>query len=52
MRICLFCFEQKVLTEVLKKILIDEHYKTIYEPVRSEYSSCRMLMSRVEKEIT
>ena len=25
-----------------KKNLIDNHYKTIYEPVRSEYSSCRV----------
>ena len=30
------CFEQKILTGLLKKVLIDNHYKKSYGPVRRE----------------
>ena len=41
MAIFLSYFGQNILTEVLKKILIDNHYKIGYEPVRSDCSSYR-----------
>ena len=38
-------YTQKTLIKFEKKnILVDTHYKTIYEPVRSECSSCRALI--------
>ena len=32
----LVVFGHKILTELFKKVLTDNHYKTIYRPVRSE----------------
>ena len=39
--VVLFKFGQKILTE-REKNLIDNHYIIIYEPVRTECSSCRV----------
>ena len=35
-------FEHKILTEVDKKDLVNNHYKTIYEPVKIHSSSYRV----------
>ena len=34
----------RILTEI-KKIVTDNHYKTTYEPIRIDRSSCRVLFS-------
>ena len=43
------CFEEKNLTELLKKNLIDNDYKTVCGAVRSECSSCRVRNFRIVK---
>ena len=39
-----FCFGQNILTQLLKNVLIDNHYKTICGPVSNECFSSKVVV--------